>query len=129
MKIELDLVYNNVATGESDTQTIAVDTDDEQLEFLATVCDARPTEETFDKFFRKMYDNPHKNGVGAGVLYEELWAIMSQWAFEKHGWSDVTVDVVGVHVDGEKLRISPVMMEITQWSLKLDRSGYMYCYE
>lgn len=128
MKIDLEVVYNNSDSGETDEQNISLETFDEKIEFLATVCDARPSEQSFEALFRKMYDNPTKDGAEKGVLYDEVWPIMSNWAFDNLGWSNVTVDVVGITVDGEKLRLWPVMFEITQWSLQLNQDGFMYCY-
>jgi len=76
-----------------------------------------------------MYDNPTMDGLNTGVLYEELWSIASRWAFEKLGWYDVTIDVVSASVDGRPLDYSVESIDISQWSLQLEReAGYMYCY-
>ena len=40
MKIDLEVVYNNSDSGETDEQNISLETFDEKIEFLATVCDA-----------------------------------------------------------------------------------------
>lgn len=129
MKYEIEVIYNNADSGEQDEQVITVESDSEDLQILAITCESRPTGEMFNKFFRKMYDNPNMDGTDAGVLYEELWAHMSHWAFDKLGWGDVTVDVQGLSVDGEKLEINTLLYDINDWSLQLSRDGgYMYCY-
>ncbi len=131
MKIELDVVYRNADSGEIDEQTIAVETDDEKLSFMATACEFRPTAQSFITFFKTMYDNSELSGSGAegnGVLYDQIWAIMSRWAFQKLGWHDVTVDVTGLVVDGDRIPIDDMTIEISDWSLQLVRDEGMYCY-
>lgn len=129
MKYELEVTYNNADTGETDSQSISVQSADSTLEFLAISCSGRPTGEMFEKFFKKMFDNPDNDLESAGVLYSEMWAIMSNWAFSELGWGDVTVDIHGLKVDGEEIPINQLMIDINDWSLQLSRSeGYMYCY-
>ena len=132
MRFDLNVVYNNSDTGNSDEQVISIETADQTMIFLGTVCESRPTDETFDNLFKKMFDNPTMDGVDRGVLYDEIWPIMSRWAFEKLGWHDVTVDVVGLSVDGEKTKLNSMveigMIDNNSWSLQLSRDGFMYCY-
>lgn len=127
MILEFDVVYFNGDNGERDEQTFSIETDNQEVDFLTTVCSSRPTEETFVKFFKRIYDNPTMDGAEKGILYDEIWSIMSRWAFDKLGWHDVTVDVIGLRVDGENMRIDENMMDIDSWSIQLSREGFMYC--
>lgn len=132
MEFELNVTYNNADSGEMDEQVIKVSSDDEKTIILASMCKGRPSQEIFEKLFKKMYDNPNMDGVDAGILYNEIWAIMSKWAFDELGWHDVTVDIVGLLIDGEKTtlekQIEIGMLDNSVWSLQLARDGYMYCY-
>tara|TARA_B110000211_G_C14057027_1_gene543832 strand:- start:1572 stop:1973 length:402 start_codon:yes stop_codon:yes gene_type:complete len=132
MNFELKVTYNNADSGETDEQVIQVSSDDEKIFVLALTCEGRPSEETFENLFKKMYDNPSMDGVNTGVLYNEIWTIMSRWAFEKLGWHDVTVDVIGLVIDGEKTKLEKQveigMLDNKVWSLQLSRDGFMYCY-
>ncbi|MDA8966155.1 hypothetical protein N9E84_03645 [Planktomarina temperata] len=132
MKLELKVTYNNADSGEIDEQIIEINTENEKIFFLATTSESRPTDEVFDKLFKKMYDNPTMDGLNTGSHYEEIWQIMSRRAFEKLGWYDVTVDVIGLVVDGEKTKLEKLvetgMIDNKAWSLQLSRDGFMYCY-
>lgn len=132
MKLDLKVVYYNADSGESDEQIVSVETDNETMDFLATVCDSRPTEQTFETLFKKMYDNPTMDGAEKGILYDEIWPIMSRWAFDKLGWDDVTVDVIGLTIDGDETKLEQMidigMIDNRVWSLQLSPEGYMYCY-
>ncbi len=132
MKLELKVTYNNADSGEIDEQIIEINTENEKIFFLATTSESRPTDEVFDKLFKKMYDNPTMDGVNTGIHYEEIWQITSRRAFEKLGWYDVTVDVIGLVVDGEKTKLEKLvetgMIDNKAWSLQLSRDGFMYCY-
>ena len=132
MKLELKVTYNNADSGEIDEQIIEINTENEKIFILATTSESRPTDEVFDKLFKKMYDNPTMDGVNTGIHYEEIWQITSRRAFEKLGWYDVTVDVIGLVVDGEKTKLEKLvetgMIDNKAWSLQLSRDGFMYCY-
>lgn len=132
MKLELKVTYNNADSGEIDEQIIEINTENEKIFILATTSESRPTDEVFDKLFKKMYDNPTMDGVNTGIHYEEIWQITSRRAFEKLGWYDVTVDVIGLVVDGEKTKLEKLvetgMIDNKTWSLQLSRDGFMYCY-
>jgi hypothetical protein len=125
MKFSLETIFRNADTGHSDEQTVVVESDDASLCELAKVCAHQPTQENFRNLFKKMYDNPHLDGTEAGVLYGELWTIFSRWGFEKLGWGDVTVDVVGLSIDGERLPLDWDNFEVCEWSLQLSRDGFM----
>lgn len=132
MKFDLKVEYNNADSGETDQQIISIETDDSKMEFLGTVCSARPTHQTFEQLFKAMYDNPTMDGAEKGALYDEIWSIMSRWAFEKLGWHDVTVDVIGLTIDNEETKLEKFleigMIENRDWALQLSREGFMYCY-
>ena len=128
MKIKLVVQYNNADTGDRDTQEISVESSDETLEMLAVTCDSRPTAQSFTLFFKHLYDNPNMDGSKVGVLYHDLWNIFSGWAFEKLGWGDVTVDIIGVSIDDNPLKLDLDMIDNTDFSLQLSRDGFMYCY-
>ena len=132
MKFDLKVVYNHADSGETDEQTLSLETDNEKMEFLGTVCSSRPTHQTFEQLFKKMYDNPTMDGAEKGELYDELWPIMSRWAFDKLGWHDVTVDVIGLAIDNEETQLEKFveigMIDNRDWSLQLSRDGFMYCY-
>ena len=132
MKLDLKVVYCNADSGESDEQIVSVETDNETIDFLATVCDSRPTEQTFETLFKKMYDNPTMDGAEKGILYDEIWPIMSRWAFDKLGWDDVTVNVIGLKIDGDETKLEQMidigMVDNMAWSLQFSREGFMYCY-
>lgn len=129
MKYEIEIIFYNADSGQQDEQIITVESDSEDLQTLAIACGSSPTGEMFNQFFRKMYDNPNEDGTDAGILYEELWTHMSHWAFDKLGWGDVTVDVQGLSINGEKVEINLEAIDIRDWSLQLDRDGgFMYCY-
>lgn len=128
MKFELDVIYNNGDTGETDSQVVNFDASDEKTELLAAICSGRATNETLGQLFKHLYDNPNMDGTDAGVAYETVWGIMSRWAFDELGWHDVTVDVVGLKVDGQEYPFDPDMVDFQEWSLQLSREGFMYCY-
>lgn len=132
MNFELKVVYRNADTGHYDEQFIEVSTEDEKIQFLGSVCSSRQTPETFDQLFRAMYDNPTMDGAQKGALYDELWPIMSRWAFDKLGWHDVTVSVIGLKIDHEDTKLEKLleagMVDDNDWALQLSREGYMYCY-
>lgn len=46
-----------------------------------------------------------------GVSYNVLWQNFSQHAFKKLRWSDVTVSIIGVEIDGIKLQIKEEIVE------------------
>ena len=127
MKFSLETVYRNADTGHSDDQVVLVESDDASLCELAKACAHQPTAENFRNLFKTMYDNPNMDGTEVGVLYGELWAIFSRWGFEKLGWGDVTVDVVGLSIDGERLPLDSDNFDVNEWSLQLSRDGFMYC--
>lgn len=131
MDIELKVTYTNADSGARIENGIDVSSDDEILIRLAKTCQSRPTEKNFETLFKKMYDNPNMNGVDAGILYNEVWAIMSRWAFDKLGWHDVTVDVIGLIINGEltslEAQVEIDLVDYQLWSLRLSREGFMYC--
>lgn len=132
MNFELKVVYRNADTGHYDEQLIALSTDNEKIQFLGAVCLSRPTPQSFEQLFRAMYDNPTMDGAQKGALYDELWPIMSRWAFDKLGWHDVTVNVIGLKIDNEDTKLEKLletgMVDDSDWALQLAREGYMYCY-
>lgn len=132
MKFELKVVYYNGDNGQSDEQVIAIETENEKMQFLGVMCSGRPTHQTFDQLFKTMYDNPTMDGASKGELYDELWPVMSKWAFDKLGWHDVTVSVIGLLIDGEDTRLEEFvekgMIDNGDWTLQLSREGFMYCY-
>lgn len=82
-----------------------------------------------------MYDNTAMTLMedgNKGVLHDELYEIFSRRAFEKNGWHDVTIDVIGLSVDGEETRLEKFIhsgtVENRIWSIQMTRDGYMYCY-
>jgi len=130
ISISLQLVYNNADTGHSDEQIVSVETDNAEILKLITACLDEPSEDAFNTLFLKMYDNPGFGGMSGspGALYSELWPLMSRWAFEKLGWGDVTVDVIGAVINGTDLGIDVETMDTNRWSLQLVRDEGMYCY-
>ncbi|WIW95454.1 zinc ribbon domain-containing protein [Altererythrobacter rubellus] len=132
VSISLQLVYNNADTGHSDEQIVSVETDNVEILKLITACLDQPSEDAFNILFCKMYDNPGFGGMlrsgSPGALYSELWPLMSRWAFEKLGWGDVTVDVIGAVINGTDLGIDVETMDTNRWSLQLVRGEGMYCY-
>ncbi len=132
MKFELKLRFNNADSGERDEKVITVSSDADIMVVLASACQDHPSEETFEELFKKMYDNPIMDGVNTGILYNDTWTIMSSWAFDKLGWYDVTVDVLGLVIDGEETDLQKLieegMLDYNVWSLQLSRDGFMYCY-
>lgn len=132
MKFELKVVYRNGDNGQSDEQIIVIETENEKMEFLGMSCSGRPTHQIFDQLFKAMYDNPTMDGAEKGELYDELWPIMSRWAFDKLGWHDVTVSVIGLSIDGKDTRLEECIelgtVDEGDWAIQLSREGYMYCY-
>ena len=132
MKIDMKIVYNNADNGERDAQAVSVASEDDRLEYLGAICTARETEQTFEQLFKEMYDNTSMDGGKKGVLHDELYEIFSRRAFEKNGWHDVTIDVIGISIDGEETRLEKFIysgtVENSVWSIQMTRDGYMYCY-
>lgn len=131
MKIELELIYRNGDNGESDEQNILVETDNENVILMAVRCASNPSAEELTAFFKSIYDNPYLSGSGAdqnGYLYDKLWPLMSEWAFNKLGWHDVTVDVVGISIDNESIHIDIYNIDTSDWALQIVRDEGMYCY-
>lgn len=132
MNFDLKVVYQNADTGDIDEQIITISTDNEEIIFLGTICSARQTHQTFEELFKAMYDNPTMDGIKKGALYDEIWPIMSQWAFDKLGWHDVTVDVIGLTIDDEDTNLERSLeiglIENRDWAIQLSREGFMYCY-
>lgn len=132
MKIDMKIVYNNADNGERDEQAVSVASEDDRLEYLGAICTARETEQTFEQLFKEMYDNTSMDGGEKGVLHDELYEIFSRRAFEKNGWNDVTIDVIGLSFDGEETRLEKFIysgtVENSVWSIQMTRDGYMYFY-
>lgn len=132
MKINLELKINNADSYESDDRSIEIEIGDEKVIAMAWVCESRPTEQTFTVFLRALYDNPNMDGSEVGVAYHEIWDNLSRYAFDKLGWHDVNVDVVGLSIDGEETKLGKMldigMIDNQPFALQLTRDGFMYCY-
>ena len=132
MKVSLQLKFNNADSLENADRSIDVEISDEKVIAMAWVCESRPTEQTFTVFLRALYDNPKMDGSEVGVSYNELWDDFSRFAFYNLGWHDVTIDVVGISIDGEETKLAKLidigMIDTQSFSLQLSQDGFMYCY-
>jgi hypothetical protein len=131
MKINLQLSFMNGDSGERAEHEVDVEISDNKHITAAWVCESRPTEETFTVFLRGLYDNPNMDGSKVGVAYNALWENFSNFAFDELGWHDVSVDVVGVSIDGEETKLGKMidigMIDTQPFMLSLSRDGFMYC--
>jgi len=137
VKINLLLRLNNADSHETDDRSIDVEITDDNVVSLGWQCDSRPTEEMFTKFLRALYDNPsgevpNYDDTSLGVAYHEIYDNLSRYAFDKLGWFDVTVDVIGLTIDDEETKLAKFleigMIDNQPFALQLSREGFMYCY-
>lgn len=137
MKVKLELALNNSDSHETDRRTIEVEINNDRVIAMGWVCESRPTEESFTTFLRALYGNPNCDLPKAddsqlGVAYHEIWDNLSRYAYDELGWHDVTVDVLGLYIDGEETKLAKLldvgMVDGAPFALQMSRDGFMYCY-
>jgi hypothetical protein len=127
MNFELTANFNNFDSGHSAEWIISFEANDDATQQLVAACRAEVTEDSLEKLFKHLYDNPEMEASGTGVAYDAIWSQMSRFAYDKLGWHDVTVDVFGLTVDDFVFEIDPDALDISRWALQLSREGFMYC--
>ena len=127
MNLELTVSFNNYDSGHSEERTIAFEANDDATQQLVAACREEVTEDSLEKLFKHLYDNPEMKASGTGVAYDAIWGQMSHFAFDRLGWHDVKVYVFGLKVDDFVFEIDPDKLDISRWALQLSREGFMYC--
>jgi ClpX C4-type zinc finger len=128
-KLEMKQIFKNSDSGEEAEFNFSLSVSNEKINDLIDQCRNEQSSDNFAQLFKRLFDNPNMDGTDAGVCYDECWKAFSKYAFEKLGWSDVTVDTVGLVVNGTDLGLDPNLIDCSPFSLQLSKeSGFMYCY-
>lgn len=127
MNFELTAYFKNIDSGHSEDWTISFEANDDATQQLVAACRDEVTEDSLEKLFKHLYDNPEMEASGTGVAYDVIWSQISRFAFDKLGWHDVKVDVFGLKIDDVDFEIDPDVIDTSRWELQLSREGFMYC--
>lgn len=128
MKITIEVQYRNSDSGDTHEESISVNTSNQEIEDLVITCKHDPSTDSFTNLFKRIYDNPTMDGAEKGLLYDELWPVLSRCAFDDLGWHDVTVEILGVLVEDESIGFDLDQIDNSLFALQLSRDGFMYCY-